>query len=84
MNNSGKMEYSSYHELDYGTPQGSCLGPLLFIIFINDLPLSTEYCLSLLFADDTTLLHSHQNLGILKTQLEQDIHTLMDWFKATN
>ena len=82
MNNSGKMEYSSYHELDYGTPQGSCLGPLLFIIFINDLPLSTEYCLSLLFADDTTLLHSHQNLEILKTQLEQDIHTLMDWFKA--
>ena len=82
MNNSGKMEYSSYHELDYGTPQGSCLGPLLFIIFINDLPLSTEYCLSLLFADDTTLLHSHQNLEILKTQLEQDIKTLMDWFKA--
>ena len=82
MNNSGKMEYSSYHELDYGTPQGSCLGPLLFIIFINDLPLSTEYCLSLLFADDTTLLHSHQDLEILKTQLEQDIKTLMDWFKA--
>ena len=82
ISNSGKMEYSSYHELDYGTPQGTCLGPLLFIIFINDLPLGTEHCLSLLFADDTTLLHSHQNLGILKTQLEQDIHTLMDWFKA--
>ena len=82
MTSSGKMEYSSYHELDYGTPQGSCLGPLLFIIFINDLPLSNEHCLSLLFADDTTLLHSHQNLDILKSQIEQDIHTLMDWFKA--
>ena len=80
--NSGRMEYSSYQELDYGTPQGSCLGPLLFIIFINDLPLSNEYCLSLLFADDTTLIHSHHNLDILKIQMEQDIHTLMDWFKA--
>ena len=62
----GKIEYSSYHPLSYGTPQGSCLGPLLFLIFINDLHYSVSYGTSLLFADDTTLLHSHKNLRYLK------------------
>ena len=82
LTSTGKLEYSSYHNLDYGTPQGSCLGPLLFLIFINDLPLNNAYCLSLLFADDTTLLHSHHNLNTLKTQIGSDLHQLMDWFKA--
>ena len=57
----GKIEYSSYHPLSYGTPQGSCLGPLLFLIFINDLYYSVSYGTSLLFADDTTLLQSQKS-----------------------
>ena len=80
--NNGKIEYSSYHPLSYGTPQGSCLGPLLFLIFINDLHYSVSYGTSLLFADDTTLLHSHKNLRYLKWTVETDLNSLMDWFKA--
>ena len=74
--------YSSYQEVSYGTPQGSCLGPLLFLVFINDLHNVVEHGLSLLFADDTTLLHSHKNLRYLKWTVEEDLNKLMDWFKA--
>ena len=74
--------YSSYQDLEYGTLQGSCLGPLLFLIFINDLPLNNQDGTSLLFADDTTLLHSHYDLTILKGQVEKDVKILMDWFMA--
>ena len=81
-NNIGEMEYSTYHPLTYGTPQGSCLGPLLFLIFINDLHYSVTYGTSLLFADDTTIIHSHKNLRYLKWTVETDLNNLMDWFKA--
>ena len=78
----GTMEYSTYYPLTYGTPQGSCLGPLLFLIFINDLHYSVTHGISLLFADDTTMLHSHKDLRYLKWTLEEDLKNLMDWFKA--
>ena len=81
-NNIGEMEYSTYHPLTYGTLQGSCLGPLLFLIFINDLHYSVTYGTSLLFADDTTIIHSHKNLRYLKWTVETDLNNLMDWFKA--
>ena len=78
----GQMEYSTYHDLDYGTPQGSCLGPLLFLIYINDLNHVVDYCSIILFADDTTMLQGHRNMKYLKWMIEEDLRHMADWFKA--
>ena len=79
---SGKMEYSEYQIVNYGTPQGSCLGPLIFLIFTNDLYRHLNHCASILFADDTTLYKTHRNLNYLRWSLQDDMNTLTDWFKA--
>ena len=78
----GNLEYSTYHPLEYGTPQGSCLGPLLFLIYINDLQHSIAYSSAILFADDTTLLQGHKNLKYLKWSMEEDLKHIIDWFRA--
>ena len=81
-NISGHIEYSTYHELEYGTPQGSCLGRLIFLIYINDLKHSIQYSNTILFADDTTILQGHHNLKYLKWSIEEDLKQMIDWFKA--
>ena len=77
----GKMEYSEYQDITYRTPQGSCLGPLIFIIFTNDLHKQLQHSKSLLFADDTTLYKSHRNLNYLTWCIEDDMSRLTDWFR---
>ena len=62
--------------------QGSCLGPLLFILFTNDIHLLPIYSRIILFADDTTLFSQHKSLQFLKYMLEHDMNMLIDWFKA--
>ena len=70
---SGKLEYSDYQIVNYGTPQGSCLGPLIFLIFTNDLHQHLNHCASILFADDTTLYKTHRNLNYLKWCIQDDM-----------
>ena len=77
-----KTQYSNLYDVEYGAPQGSCLGPLLFLLFTNDLYLNIEHCSAILFADDTTLYKSHRNTRYLKWCIEQDLKTISDWFKA--
>ena len=74
--------YSNEYLIDYGTPQGSCLGPLLFLLFTNDLYLHLQYCKCILFADDTTLYVSHSNRNYIESCIQQDLSTLQDWFCA--
>ena len=46
---------SKFNQVTHGVPQGSILGPLLFILYINDMEFFTNHCTDTLYADDTTL-----------------------------
>lgn len=65
-----------------GVPQGSVLGPLLFIIYTNDLPNSLTHTHAILFADDTTIYTKSHNLKTAYEYVNSDLHALDIWFKT--
>ena len=70
---------SSKASITCGVPQGSILGPLLFLIYINDMPQAVDSEL-LLYADDVCLVFQHRNIKTIEEHLNRDFSTLVDWF----
>lgn len=72
---------SAYTEVTCGVPQGSILGPLLFLLYINDLPLCSDKLHFILFADDTNILYSHKDPKCLEIELNKELIKISNWFK---
>ena len=65
-----------------GVPQGSVLGPLLFVIYINDIHISSAKLSFYLFADDTNLLYADTNLKFLERPVNSELLKDSDWLNA--
>lgn len=74
---------SDLRPLPVGVPQGSVLGPTLFLIFINDLPNCSPEGSFVLFADDTAVIHSHSDMDTLNSRV-MDTHSRVGHWCLTN
>jgi hypothetical protein len=73
---------SSLKPLTCGVPQGSILGPLLFLIYINDITQVSTELSYIIFADDTNLLISHPDYQELQNITNRELSKLSKWFKS--
>ena len=71
---------SNLSNIKYGVPQGSSLGPLLFLLYVNDLPMASEFD-TILFADDTFLALSDNNLFNLQNRVNTELSKIDFWMK---
>ena len=70
---------SAYMKVTCGVPQGSILGPLLFILYINDIANVSNIFKINLFADDTSLFHTHDNFESLIKETNQELTRISTW-----
>ena len=72
---------SEIKDLNCGVPQGSSLGPLLFLIYINDFKLCLDKCESGHFADDTFIMYSNKKLKSIETVINTELKLVSKWLK---
>ena len=85
----GRKQYTKINNIDsqisdisYGVPQGSVLGLLLFLIYINDLNRAVTFSYIQHFADDTNIIYSHKSLKKINQRINYDLRNIVEWLRA--
>ena len=72
-------EFSQYHLIRSGVPQGSILGPFLYSVYTADIPTSEDSFIAT-YADDTAILVTSSDLGTTSNKLQERLNTIQNWF----
>ena len=72
----------SWLDIIYGVPQGSIVGPLLFLIYVNDIFKASSPLMEVMLADDTNLFLSHKNIDTLFVIMNVELENVSMWFKS--
>ena len=83
LNNHSSSSCSNWGEITHGVPQGSILRPLLFLLYINDLPqITNENSKIVLFADDTSMIITNPNPSNFEKSVNKIIQDINEWFNT--
>ena len=76
--------YSGCNNIRLGVPQGSILGSIMFLLYINDLQINLKKCKTILFADDTSIIINGKDSNELINNFNICVYTLENWVEANN